>query len=110
METMGEALQHQWANERAERLFRDALAIRERLEGPDRPATIRLLVLLSNVLDRMGRLDESTTVAREAFERARRALGEEHFQTLRSKQRLALCLGGQGRFEEALERYTPPDR
>ena len=56
---------------------------------------------LGNVLRAQGRLREAEPLLREALEKRRRVLGEEHPSTLRSINSLGVLLQAQGRLREA---------
>jgi tetratricopeptide (TPR) repeat protein len=89
----------------AKPLFERALAIRERVLGPDHPGTAASLDNLASLLQAQGEL----AAARPLFERAlaitERVLGPDHSDTASSLNNLALLLQDQGELAAARPLY-----
>ena len=83
----------------AEAKFREALAERERLHGPDDPRTGNVANLLAGVLRRQNRLDEALTLYRRALALNEAAYGPHH-------PALAVPLNNLGNVHYDLQRYA----
>ncbi|MFD4502564.1 FxSxx-COOH system tetratricopeptide repeat protein [Streptomyces sp. NPDC058457] len=87
------------ADQTAERVLRTWTE----LFGDDDELVLQLRTELGNALRDQGRLTEAFEVTRDAYERGRRVLGEEHPYTLNAAMSLGADLRGAGRYEEAME-------
>jgi tetratricopeptide (TPR) repeat protein len=86
----------------AERLRRQAVALRRQVLGPDRVVSLAEVRALASMLDvRLGRHEEAERLLTDALAAARRALGEDHDETLKIKSALANALSAQRRYAEA---------
>jgi serine/threonine-protein kinase len=89
----------------AERLFREALALRHRLHGPgDHPEILSLLNNLATVRVRRGEHALAEEGYREVLEKKRRLTGEDS-SYVRTLNNLAYVLAEQGKVVEAEELY-----
>ena len=59
-----------------------------RLDGPDAFATANYRSLITDVLERLGRVDEACTMQRDVFNACSRYLGEDDSRTLKEELRL----------------------
>lgn len=84
----------------AEPLLLAALALRERLHGPDHAQTLILKSRLSYLRYRQGRLEEAETTAREAVHSAE-TLPVEERALIGAFHSLGLALHGRGKLSEA---------
>jgi tetratricopeptide (TPR) repeat protein len=99
---LGTLLSHRGEHAEAERLLRQALAIRRSATGPDHPSVADELQNVAQALMRQGRLKEAEALSREALERSRRALGDRHGTVINARlPLLAQILDRQGRHDEA---------
>ena len=87
--------------DKAERLFRAALAEQEATIGPSHPDTLLSLSNLGGILLDMGKSSDAEPIIRLALERRTKVLGPDHQSTLTSANNLALCLKMQNRLEDA---------
>ena len=78
----------------AEALYRDLLAVRRRVDGPDHEQTLLALV-------NQGKNSEAEVVLRDNLTRQQAVLGPEHKITLYTAGSLALALQSQGKDAEA---------
>ena len=85
----------------AETLFRDLLATRRRVDGPNHVNTLRVAGNLGGVLTRQGKNSDAEAVYRDTLERQREALGPEHGNTLATASNLAGALQNQRKVAEA---------
>ncbi|RDW59053.1 hypothetical protein BP5796_11977 [Coleophoma crateriformis] len=81
----------------AEKMHRQALALRERVLGAEHPSTLTSMDNLALVLGGQGKYSEAETMHRQALALRERVLGAEHPSTLTSMNNLALVLGDQGK-------------
>ena len=98
----------QGKRDEAERVDRDAIAIEQRVLGPDAPLTLTTTNNLAMVLRLRGRYAEAEQAFRRSFQGRKRVLGADDPDTLTAGVNLALVLADQGRFPdaEALNRET----
>lgn len=97
-----------WENGRsadAEAMSRAVLDARRQLLGPDHPATLLTMAILTEALHSQGRLEQAEALARETLERRTRVLGPEDVETLSSMNNLAGILNSARRFNEAEPLY-----
>ena len=79
--------------EEAEALLRRALAIDERILGPDHPAVARDLVNLAVLLQDGGRLAEAEALVRRALAIDERIYGPDHPSVVRDRTSWRRCSG-----------------
>lgn len=100
----------------AERLHREALAVRQKLYGRAAPLPLygartegrelsESLLEVARVVHKQWRLGDAEDVYRQAFQTRRKAAGDGHPDTAAARCALAGCLGDQGRVEEAAAEY-----
>ncbi|HVS63048.1 MAG TPA: serine/threonine-protein kinase [Thermoanaerobaculia bacterium] len=87
--------------EKAEGHYREALAMLERIFGPEHPEVAQTLGNVSSFLLDAGELEEAETLALRAVELTRGVLGEEHAMTADHLSTLGEILLEQERVEEA---------
>ena len=85
----------------AEPLFRDVLATRQRVDGPNHENTLRTAGNVGNVLLDQGKDSAAEAVYRNTLERKRATLGPEHESTLCTAGNLAVTLQKQRKYAEA---------
>ena len=90
----------------AERLYREALALRRERLGPDHLDVALSLGNLAWVRQWQGQYDEAETLHREALAIRRKQLGDEHPDVARSLTSLGACLTREGRYSEAEQALT----
>lgn len=95
-----------WAHlgrfERAEPMYRETLAVRRRLLGPDHVRTTAVEGNLALLLLRSGRPAEAEPLLRHAIGVCTAEIGAEHARTGRLRRHLAATLRALGRHAEAL--------
>jgi tetratricopeptide (TPR) repeat protein len=89
----------------AEALFRQVLAVRERVLGDADPDTLSTRNEVAWMLGRQGRFEEAEELYRQALAGRERVLGDADPDTLSTRSAVAWMLGERGRFEEAEELY-----
>jgi tetratricopeptide (TPR) repeat protein len=89
------------AYSQSEPLLRDALAIREKVLGPEHPDTANTLGYLARLLRDQGNLAEARPLFERALAICEKVLGPEHPDTAVSLTQLALLLDRQGNLGEA---------
>ena len=89
----------------AEPLYRRALAIREKAQGPDHPDTATTLNNLAGIYDEQGRYVEAESLYQRAIAICEKGLGPDHANTAASLNNLALLYHHQGRYAEAEPLY-----
>jgi tetratricopeptide (TPR) repeat protein len=90
----------------AEALFRQALAVREKVFTREHPDTIASLSALALVMQAGGRNDEAEPLLREACERASKLWGETNVEYAGHLNNLAMLLHEMGRDAEAIDLMT----
>ena len=85
----------------AEARYRDILATRRRLHGPNGTNTLVAAMNLGNALVRQGKNSDAEAVLRDTLERQRAVLGPEHEHTLYTASSLAAALQNQGKHADA---------
>ena len=85
----------------AELLFRQALAIREKLLGKKHPFTVSTLANIAETLSNEGNYSEAEQLFRKALNINEKMLGKENSQTATILNNLAKVLLGKGNYEEA---------
>jgi tetratricopeptide (TPR) repeat protein len=89
----------------AEPLFQRALAINEKVSGPDHPNTATSLNNLAALYDDQGRYEQAEPLHQRALATREEALGPDHPVTATSLNNLALLYYNQGRYEQAEPLY-----
>jgi tetratricopeptide (TPR) repeat protein len=88
----------------AEKLFRSALAIRERINGPDDPETARCLGNLAFATMKQGKNKQAEDLFMRALSIRERALGPNHLDVARVHHDLGLLYLSEGAFTQGIER------
>jgi tetratricopeptide (TPR) repeat protein len=86
-------------------LFQRALAIRERILGPEHPQVADTLSLLGHVFYSLGSYSEAALLYQRALTIYEKTRGPEHPHTLRAHYHLARLYRRQGRYNEAVMLY-----
>jgi len=76
----------------AEKQFREALALRKRIQGPDHPDVIATMYNLGRTLDSPGNAADAEALFRKVYDQRRRAMGANHPDTLRAMHSLAAAI------------------
>jgi tetratricopeptide (TPR) repeat protein len=95
----------QGALDEAEGLYRRALAIHEREQGPAHPDVARVLNNLAALLAARGNYDEARPLFERALSIRQSALGPEHELAVQSLNNLALLCAAEGNAAEAERLY-----
>ena len=85
----------------AERIQREVLGVRRRVEGEEHPDTLASAGNLALSLSHQGKYADAERIEREVLGARRRVLGEEHPSTLTSAGNLANSLSRQGKNADA---------
>ncbi|KAF5837470.1 hypothetical protein DUNSADRAFT_4385 [Dunaliella salina] len=85
----------------AEVLYRESLASRQRVLGPEHPDSISSVNNLASCLKDQGKLSEAEVLYRESLASRQRVLGPDHPDSINSVNNLAVCLSNQGKLFEA---------
>jgi serine/threonine protein kinase len=101
MQTMGDVYADLGLYPQAQSLLTQAVDIRRRTLGPQKPDTLTSMSGLGDVLMRQSRYAEAERLDRETLETRRRILGPEHPDTLTSMYNLGVVLEYEGRWAEA---------
>jgi serine/threonine protein kinase len=86
---------------RAQALQERAVAIQQRILGPEHPDTLRSMTTLANILSDEGRDDGAEKLIRQTLELERKVLGPRNPDTLRAVNALAATLYDEGHYSEA---------
>jgi tetratricopeptide (TPR) repeat protein len=89
----------------AEKLYRRALVIRERILGPEHLDTVGSINNLANLLSHTEDYEGAETLHRRALEIREKSLGLEHHDTLHSLDSLAAVLSDQSKYAAAEPYY-----
>ena len=89
----------------AEQLFRQVLAVRDRLLGDAHPDTLATRNEVAWMLAKQGRYEEAEEHYRKVLAARERVLGDADPDTLATRSATAWMLAERGRFEEAEEQY-----
>ena len=89
----------------SEPLFQQALAMCERVLGPEHPDTLNILNSLAVLYVDQGKYEQVEPLYQRALEASERVLGPEHPDTLGSLNNLALLYDVQGKYEQAEPLY-----
>ncbi|MCS5691713.1 tetratricopeptide repeat protein, partial [Cyanobium sp. FGCU-6] len=95
----------QGAYAKAEPLYRRALAISEKTQGPDHPETANILNNLALLYDNQGAYAKAEVLYRRALAIREEALGPDHPATATSLNNLAALYDNQGAFAKAEPLY-----
>ncbi|QBZ58570.1 hypothetical protein PoMZ_03525 [Pyricularia oryzae] len=87
--------------EEAEQMYRETLALREKVLGPENPSTFASINNLALVLKNQGKYEEAEQMHRKTLELSKKVLGPENPETFNSMNNLASVLDNQGKYEEA---------
>jgi len=101
--TMGQTYMSlgEWA--KAEKQYRAALAIRQRILGDDHRETLSSTSNLADSLGKLGNVDEAERLYEAVLEKERRILGPDDQSTLLTECNRAIFYADQGRLAEAEE-------
>ncbi|VEN73758.1 putative CHAT domain-containing protein [Candidatus Desulfarcum epimagneticum] len=91
--------------EKAEPLYREALALYEKMFGTDDPATLTFVNNLASLYDSRGLYDKAGPLYQKALENRERILGPGHPDTLASMNGLAGLRHSRGEYEKARSLY-----
>jgi tetratricopeptide (TPR) repeat protein len=97
----GRALESQQKYDQAERLFREALVISERVYGPEHRETATCLDNLATCLRKQGRYVDAVTFCARSMKIREAVLGKKHAHTATSYSNLGFLYRTLGRYEEA---------
>jgi tetratricopeptide (TPR) repeat protein len=86
-------------------IYREKLAVQQRVLGADHPRTLNTANNLAGALYAQGKYSEAATMIRETFAVKQRVLGADHPSTLRTATNLADALRAQGNYGEAETMY-----
>ncbi|MEZ0268410.1 MAG: tetratricopeptide repeat protein, partial [Phycisphaerae bacterium] len=89
----------------AEPIFRDVLARRARVLGPEHPDTIMSVNNVAATLESQGRVAEAVPLFKDAADRHARAKGPDDADTLGARANYARVLARVGRAREAADTY-----
>ncbi len=103
--TLGNALTMMDRYEEARQRHARALALREKILGPEHPHTTLSLSNLGRALQGLGRYEEARQAHARALALREKVLGPEHPANLFTLSSLGNVLGAMGRYEEAREAY-----
>ncbi|MEO6810190.1 MAG: tetratricopeptide repeat protein [Isosphaeraceae bacterium] len=87
----------------AEKLFRSALAIRERTHGPDDPETARYLSNLAFATMKQGKGKQAKDLFMRSLSIRERSFGPEHLDVAKSHHDLGLLYLAEGEFKQGVE-------
>jgi Flp pilus assembly protein TadD len=90
----------------AEKLYEENLDVQRRVQGPEHPDTLVVMMNLAAVLDSAGHYAEAEKLNRETLEVRRRVQGPESPGTAGSTYNLACVAALRGRPDEALSLLT----
>ncbi len=96
-------LQRQGEFEESVVLFREVLARREKLDGPEGEKTLRAIRDLGSILYSMGEFAESAQLDRRALEVHRRVSGPNHPSTFAALNNLATVTREMGEYEQSTQ-------
>jgi tetratricopeptide (TPR) repeat protein len=88
-----------------EPLWNSALAMCERVLGPEHPDTLNMINNLAALYWSQGKYEQAEPLIQRALEASERVLGPEHPDTLYIVNNLALLYGNQGKYEQAEPLY-----
>jgi uncharacterized low-complexity protein len=85
----------------AKTMYRETLAVQQRVLGPEHPDTLNTATSLAIAVFTQGKYGESEAMYRETLAVQQRVLGSEHPSTLNTANFLADALKFQGKYGEA---------
>jgi serine/threonine-protein kinase len=91
--------------EEARQAYERALALREKVLGPDHPMVTPSLNNIGNVLEEMGRYEEARRMHERVLAIREKVLGPQHPDMASALGNLGNVLTSLGRYEEALQRH-----
>ncbi|KID85971.1 kinesin light chain [Metarhizium guizhouense ARSEF 977] len=86
--------------QKAERMYRQTLQLKEKVLGKEHPSTLSSMNNLALVLSYLGKYEEAKQMHRQTLQLKEKVLGKEHPDTLDSMNNLALVLSYLGKYEE----------
>jgi hypothetical protein len=86
---------------KAETIFRELLAVQQRVLGPEHPSTLGAANNLANALHEQGKYAEAEAMLRKTLAVQQRVMGREHPETLMAASNLANTLKAQDKYVEA---------
>ncbi len=84
-------------------LYKQALELSSRFDGPGHPTSLHLMNELAKALSKLGRSDEALELQKQTLEMCQKLLGEAHPKTLEVQESLAINLSQKGHPAQALE-------
>jgi tetratricopeptide (TPR) repeat protein len=105
MNEVGVALANQGKYKEAETMYRQTLALCEKVLGKEHPTTLATMNNFALVLDKQGKYEEAETMHRQTLALREKVLGKEHPDTLLSVYNLAYSLAERDSFVEATTLY-----
>ena len=100
---LGHVVQEQGRTKEAGQIFRDVLATRTTLLGPEHPRTLESGTFLASLLFLIEGFHEARALLESILEARYRVLGPDHLQTLQTITNLACVYHGQGLYSRAQE-------
>ncbi|MEU5880613.1 tetratricopeptide repeat protein [Spirillospora sp. NPDC047279] len=85
----------------ARTIYREVLAVEERVVGPDRPDALTILYAIARMAAAQQRYDEAGSAYREVHAVEARTLGPDHPDTLTTRHWIARMAAARGRHREA---------
>ena len=101
LNNVGGYLREIFQYEEAETLWKRALAIRERMQGPEHPDTASSLRLLGYLYREQGKYELAEPLFQRALAICEKVLGPDHLDTAGCLHQLAWLYDYQGKYEEA---------
>ncbi|RDW57813.1 hypothetical protein BP5796_12614 [Coleophoma crateriformis] len=89
----------------AEKMYREALQLKETVLGKDHPQTLTSMSNLAGALTRRGKYPDAENMYREVLQSLETVLGKDHPETLTSMTNLSEVLSSQGKYSEAEKMY-----
>jgi tetratricopeptide (TPR) repeat protein/predicted Ser/Thr protein kinase len=100
-DTIGQTYLDLGLNPEARNQLQLALALHQRVDGPDNPKTLVTARRLGVAAFRQGKYAEAEALESQTLEIDRRVLGPEHLDTLKSMKNLANVYNAQGKYTQA---------
>ncbi|RDW58657.1 hypothetical protein BP6252_13133 [Coleophoma cylindrospora] len=100
-ERIGKFYFHQGKYTDAEKMYREALELRETVLGKEHIETLASMANLAGVLSSQGKYSDAEKIYREALQLKKTVLGKDHPETLTSMNNLANILSKQGKYLDA---------
>jgi tetratricopeptide (TPR) repeat protein len=108
MNNLASLLQSQGKSDEAEPMYRQALALREKVLGKEHPDTLTSMNNLAGLLEGQGKYDEAEPIYRQTLALMEKVLGKEHPDTLTSMINFAGLLESRGKNDEAEQLLVTP--